>query len=52
MLNVAVPQVMLECPRVLPVVGQLVARAVAQLVRMDRELDAGLSAIVAGLELG
>ena len=43
MLNVAVPQIMLDRPRVLPVVGQLVAGGVAQHVRMDRELDAGLA---------
>ena len=36
MLNVAVPQIMLDRPRVLPVVGQLVAGGVAQHVRMDR----------------
>jgi hypothetical protein len=30
MLNVAVPQIMLDRPRVLPVVGQLVAGGVAQ----------------------
>jgi len=34
MLNVAVPQIMLDSPRVLPVVGQLVAGGVAQHVRM------------------
>jgi hypothetical protein len=34
---------MLDSPRVLPVVGQLVAGGVAQHVRMDRELDAGLA---------
>jgi hypothetical protein len=35
--------IMLDSPRVLPVVGQLVAGGVAQHVRMDRELDAGLA---------
>src|SRR4051812_15478861 len=44
MLNVTVPQIMLDRPRVLPVVGQLVAGGVAQHVRMDRELDAGREA--------
>src|SRR5262249_38377147 len=44
MLNVAMPQIMLDRPRVLPVVCQLVAGGVAQHVRMDRELDAGLAA--------
>jgi hypothetical protein len=34
---------MLDRPRVLPVVGQLVAGGVAQHVRMDRELDASLA---------
>ena len=37
MLNVAVSQIMLDRPRVLPVVGQLVAGGVAQHVRMDRD---------------
>ena len=43
MLNVAVPQIMLDRPRVLAVVGQLVAGGVAQHVRMDGELDAGFA---------
>jgi hypothetical protein len=51
-LKVAVPQIMPDRPRVLPVVSRLVAGGVAQQVRMGRELDAGLTAIVAGLELG
>ncbi len=34
---------MLDRPRILPVVGQLVARGVAQHVRVNLELDAGLT---------
>ena len=33
---------MLDCPRVVPVVGEFVAGRMAQHVRMDRKLDAGL----------
>jgi len=36
-------QVMLDSPRILAVVGQLIAGSMAQHVGVDRELDTGLS---------
>jgi len=39
-LNVVVAEVMLDRPRILSVVGQLVAGGVSQHMRVDRELEA------------
>src|SRR5664279_5170315 len=42
-LEVAVSQVLLDCPRILPVVGQFVSGGVAQHMWVNLERDAGLA---------
>ena len=43
-LDIFVPEVVLDCPRVAAIVGELVAAGMAQHVRMNLEREAGLDA--------